>query len=628
MSESSATGVVSSEQSLHTPSVSFSSHLYGSFNYTDLHRKKQLDELTATSAELSTDKQTLRRDFEALIISHNTLAAEHDALAAELKKVTDKYEDLMDVHQRLVGRYERLMAHCLQSHAPMLPVLNGMAVGPVAGPSIADSPAPSAALATYAGTASFGNPSLFHMPDRLEELDNSDEAHVLQPINYDASREDLIEANSFPSALKSNQLAFAKLLAENRQLRKENSNFKAILSKKRGNRAQDEDHFGYKGQIVGLAKRVLFTRALFLNREAFRKERPEPPENPRDQFTSDGAYTKSLSIALFESIPETFHPLLEAARYQGFANDFIREHSEGRSTLLNIMRKALPGVLNGYNIDSDILTTATADRSKDPILASLLKFPTDKKPSRFPPVLFPGPTQNMGEVFTSVIFMKMHRLMYFGPASLVPNSKPAPNSNGIKLGLNGVTSSSMSTVAVCIRFILSPDKEFASKGAVSGINWEAEYRAYLELLEYNRNQPHIKKLFKKVHDFVFGNVTLSINPHPGESDDEADEITDLMRRFELGPDTVDSDEDDHQSVADDVIAQPASADDVPSAGQRSQSPEAPPVMVEQSGSATGRGAKGRKRGTGRGKGKGTNPVVDGGAGTVAVATRRTQRTRA
>jgi hypothetical protein len=84
---------------------------------------------------------------------------------------------------------------------------------------------------------------------------------------------------------------------------------------------------------------------------------------------------------------------------------FIHEHSDGRSSFLNALQKALPVILNGLNIDSNILIKARADRSKDPILASLLKFPDERKPSRFPPVLFPSSIRNMNEAFTGAYFL-------------------------------------------------------------------------------------------------------------------------------------------------------------------------------------------------------------------------------
>ncbi|KAJ7654194.1 hypothetical protein B0H17DRAFT_1146867 [Mycena rosella] len=101
------------------------------------------------------------------------------------------------------------------------------------------------------------------------------------------------------------------------------------------------------------------------------------------------------------------------------------------------------------------------DQSKDPILASLLKFLNEKKPSHFLPILFLGTTQTMGELFTGPIFLKNRE---FG--------SPATNLNDIKLGLTEIMSSSISAAAICTYFVLSPNKEWASKGAISGIHWE------------------------------------------------------------------------------------------------------------------------------------------------------------
>ncbi|KAJ6572705.1 hypothetical protein DFH09DRAFT_1312485 [Mycena vulgaris] len=442
------------------------------------------------------------------------------------------------------------------------------------------------------------------MSNPPDEYNDSDEESLIRPIDYNASRGDIFEA------LKASQLTVARLLTENRKLRKENADLLASSSKKRRKGAQNEDVLGYKGNIVGLAKRFLLTKALFLDRKAFQKDPPERPDDPRDQFTSNTAYTKSLAIALFQDIPVKFHPLLDSETYSNFSNDFIHEHGEGRSSFVNTLRKTLPTILKDLNVNSDLLTTANADRSKDPVLAGLLKFPNEKKPTRFAPVLFPGPAQNMNELFTGPIFLKVHRLMYFGPGSLAPGAKPAQNSNGIRLAFKEVTSSSISAAGIFTRFVLSPDKEWASKGAISGINWEADYRAYLEQLEYNRHQPHIKKLFKRIHTFVFAGVTLSTNANANESDDETvDTINDLMRRFELGTDTMDEDvpHPDLDSADDATPSAPVAAaqqpdvpgieeDQLPVARAPSPAPSDAPEMEEELTRRSKRSGKSKARG--------------------------------
>ncbi|KAJ6628852.1 hypothetical protein B0H10DRAFT_2209293 [Mycena sp. CBHHK59/15] len=345
------------------------------------------------------------------------------------------------------------------------------------------------------------------MADLAEDYD-SDTETALQPIDYNASRDEAFKA------LKSAQLYAMKLLEENRKLHQENATLRAAAPKKR---QANEDV-----------------------QSCLSKDKPDAPENVWDQFTSDTLYATSMAIALFEEVPTKFHPLLNMKTYSSFANDFIGEHSDGRSTFLNTLRKALPIILKGLAIDSDILIRAKADRSKDPIIAGLLKFPHESKPGRFPPVLFSGGTQNMSKAFTGPYFMKTLCVMFYGTGSLVHNAKPASHSNGIKLGFKKITEVSMSAAATALRLVLSRDTEWNAKGAVTGTNYEADYRAYMELLTFNRDQPHIKKILKKVHDFVFAGVDLSIdsNADTDANEEGEDDLNELMRRFELGTDAV------------------------------------------------------------------------------------------
>ncbi|KAJ7126508.1 hypothetical protein C8R43DRAFT_1028342 [Mycena crocata] len=380
-----------------------------------------------------------------------------------------------------------------------------------------------------------------------EQGDSDDELHM-QPVDFNASRDVLIEA------LKSSQLSVSKLLNENRTLRKLNSDLLASTSKKYRNTGE-QNLLGYKPEIVGLAKRFLYTRALFITVSAFREQLSEMPANIGSQFSTDEAYTQSIAKALYEDIPPKFHPLLDYRVHSAFAKDFIREFGDGRSAIIITIRKNLPTILSGIaNIDADILTTASADRSNNDAIAKLLRFPNEQKPSRYPPILFPG-RQNMTEVFTGPVVMKIHRLMYFGPKSLVAGNKPALNSNGVKLGLDAITESSLSTAAILARFVLSPDKEWASRGAISGIEWEEDYRAYHKMLACNRELPHVKKILRKVHTFVFAGApaTLTAADDNADTDEETDEnMAELMRQFELGTDP----EDDHAAM----FAQPRDVD--------------------------------------------------------------------
>ncbi|KAJ7777659.1 hypothetical protein DFH07DRAFT_951307 [Mycena maculata] len=372
------------------------------------------------------------------------------------------------------------------------------------------------------------------MPNPAEAYDDDAEnADVLRPIPENAAREHLMES------LKSAQLYIAKLLSENRSLKQENSNLKATTSKKRRNAA--EDTFGYTSEIIRWAKAFLFTRALYIDTTAFQKLQPEYSRDVRDHFSSDEEYTHIITRALYNDIPAKFHPLLNAQEYSNFAKDFIHEHGDGRSTLLNNIRKALPVILKDHHIDTHLLTSASADRSKDKVIAGLLRFPTDKKATLWAPILFPTSTQNMNLVFTGPMVMQIHRLMYFGPGSLVPGKSVAQNSNGIRLGFREVTEASISASAILARFVLSPDKEWASKGAISGTDYEKEYRTYHQMLTCHRHLPHVKEIIKTIHKFVFAGITpVSAAGTDADDDDGAETaIIDAMRRFELGSDEID-----------------------------------------------------------------------------------------
>ncbi|KAJ7090715.1 hypothetical protein C8R44DRAFT_891881 [Mycena epipterygia] len=241
------------------------------------------------------------------------------------------------------------------------------------------------------------------MPNLAEGYD--DNHTVLQPIDVDASRGELIEA------LKSCRLYAMGLLPENRTFQQKNADLLATTSKKRCKGGEDNPMgLDYKGEVIRWAKEFLLTQALFLNITAFTANpgEPKPFTNPEDRFSSNEAYTQGLTTALYAIIPVKFHSLVDAREYGGFARDFIHEHGDGRSSLINGIRKNLPLILKDLNVDPALLITARVDRSKNNTLTSLLCFP-GKKATLYAPILFPGTTQNMSVCFTGPIFMKVSK---------------------------------------------------------------------------------------------------------------------------------------------------------------------------------------------------------------------------
>lgn len=183
------------------------------------------------------------------------------------------------------------------------------------------------------------------------------------------------------------------------------------------------------------------------------------------------------------------------------------------------------------------------------------------------------------------------------------------------------------------RFVVSPDKEWAAKGAISQIEWEKEYREYYKLLACNAQLPHVKKIFKTIHNYVFAGVTVESAPtDDGDSDDGAEQaIADAMRRFELG---TDPDPDEASAINDatgPTPPEPAPAA-IPAQDEARHDAEVrdePVVQVPVNNAATGRGGR-VKRSTKSNTAiaAGANGDGEGNAGTGrGVETRRRARGR-
>ncbi|KAJ7618618.1 hypothetical protein FB45DRAFT_1007374 [Roridomyces roridus] len=367
--------------------------------------------------------------------------------------------------------------------------------------------------------------------DTMAEPNNEPSADMAEYNG--ASRAALLQA------LKDSQVENGRLRAENARLRDENSNLTATSTSTKKRRGQTDDKLGYKTHVIGWAKKILFTRALLIDTSRF-CERPNPSADPMAVFEGgDDNHAQSVTTALYEEIPPRFHELLDASKYTNLAKDFVREHGDARSTLISNIRKNLPAILQGCSIDSSELgqfLVANADRSNSAALKGLLQFPRDKKPTLFAPILFSRLTQVMTDIFLGPPVQRVHRLMYYGPGSLVLGNKPASNSNGVKLHLKTVTASSIAASATLLRFVLSVDKEWSSTGAISKITWEEDYKSYLKMLTENSHADHVKNIFKVFGQFVFSGVKLANAAEEDADEGVESEIADAMQRFELGDD--------------------------------------------------------------------------------------------
>ncbi|KAJ7205894.1 hypothetical protein C8J57DRAFT_1615311 [Mycena rebaudengoi] len=388
----------------------------------------------------------------------------------------------------------------------------------------------------------------------------------------DATKADVEEV------LKLCQLALGHALAENRKLRQNNSNLLAVQgSKRRGRGSKDTSAFQL---VVGpLAKRFFLTQETWVRVHEFKKAPPEPPLTIEQRFANTNNYSFGVTAALHAIVPEKLRPYLDADESTDFPRAFIAEHGAARSSLINTIRQAMQTILShaGHIVDSSLLLAAAADRSTDPILHKLLCFPSDKKPTLFAPLLFPGETKNMQFIFTSDIILLTHRVMIHGPSSLVKDSKPDPKANGI-----------------LARFVLSADKQFAPTGTISKVSWEGDYRTYRQLLATNRQTRATENIFRTFKKIVFAGVstTTATGNDDVDGEDLADDINAAMRALALGEDDQAPDEhsaaplrgNDEQS--DDPVIDHDQTDKVPSVGpsrprrNRVRFEDGPPEMQE------------------------------------------------
>ncbi|KAJ6622642.1 hypothetical protein B0H10DRAFT_1944542 [Mycena sp. CBHHK59/15] len=318
-----------------------------------------------------------------------------------------------------------------------------------------------------------------------------------------------------------------------------------------------DNKLGYKSQIGTLAKRFFFTQEAWVQTTDFRKDRPEPPLNPEHRFTNDNVYSQSVTTALFDNIPPKYYPLLDYNSYKHFAADFITEFGNARASVINSIRRVMPIILAsaGYSVESNLLVAAASDRSQDKVLISLLRFPQDKTPCLFPPVIFPNGSKNMNCIFLSRIVLDVHRAMCHGPSSLGDNAKPDPKANATKYGIFEATDHSIAFAAIVARFVLSPDKTWASTGTISNIKWEYNYRIYRKLLASNRDSPVGRNIFKTFNRHVFAGVPLPMANMEADSDgdrDVEDEISAAMHRLAFGT-LDDADAQPDNSVMDGAI---------------------------------------------------------------------------
>ncbi|KAJ7323604.1 hypothetical protein DFH08DRAFT_817640 [Mycena albidolilacea] len=313
--------------------------------------------------------------------------------------------------------------------------------------------------------------------------------------------------------------------------------------------------------------------------KAHPRRKPQPP--PKVRFINNTVYSHSITAALFDVIPTKYHSLLDYSEYKHLGKDFIAELRNYRSSMINTLQGVTVPILTsaGHAVDSTILASVNADRSQDKVLLGLLWFPADKSSKPLAPILFPDGKKNLMYIFLSRVVLDLHRVMVHGPSSLAANAKPDPKANGTKYGFVEVTDHSLALAGTFACFLVSADKTFASTGAITKINWEADYRTYKKLLASNRDSPSVKHIFK-VNAHVFAGVlrTAGATEENVADADVEDEISEAMHCLAFG-DFEDPSNSDNDGAGDEIL----NVDDSPpreSVARRARITDAPPEIRE------------------------------------------------
>ena len=131
---------------------------------------------------------------------------------------------------------------------------------------------------------------------------------------------------------------------------------------------------------------------------------------------------------------------------------------------------------------------------------------------------------------------------------------------------------------------MSTDKEWASKGAISGIGWEEEYRLYHKMLACGRNLPHVQKAFRTINKFVFAGLTPNATARNLDAADGTEDIAELLRQFELGVGPASDPEEDEvvpRPAPDEPVAEGHVEDRaVPARALAAEPPAEVPIVTE------------------------------------------------
>ncbi|KAH9476949.1 hypothetical protein JR316_0010865 [Psilocybe cubensis] len=315
----------------------------------------------------------------------------------------------------------------------------------------------------------------------------------------------------YTKALKKAQIKIGELQVTIRKLHIRNVELATYVMRfkkqKKSQKSKTSQLSNKDKRIAQLGRRFGIMNEPFVPPAAFLVARPSTFSTDAKRYESEMSQLNGVIAELFEEIPKDLHGDLKGS--PDFRKTFLNGLHSCRRSMIHQLRSTTASQIFGF---SQAFYQVDYDRKNLQQFQNLLKLPGETRYSKFAPILFPNNQKNMKFIFRSCHLAKMLKTVLFGPSSLNSKKKPSGRTQGRMWGLSVVTPGSIALMAVWAIFLHSPDREFASVGAISGIPYERWYMHFKSFLMKSAGKPHIQKLFAWWNGWVFS-FTESKQPH-------------------------------------------------------------------------------------------------------------------
>ncbi|KAJ3557258.1 hypothetical protein NM688_g1562 [Phlebia brevispora] len=254
--------------------------------------------------------------------------------------------------------------------------------------------------------------------------------------------------------------------------------------------------------------------------EAFSAPRSKTPIDVWSELRYD------MTDAQLQANVEELHLSLKQAklgRYLGHSTvtALIRyQMQQFRSNSISHCKKNLFRIF--ADIAPDVLRAIIEGKYSDDKVRSLWVDTESSSPNgklscmEFPPALFKNYQydENMRGVFQCEAIPKVIRIIFFSTMALEDDHTPKSNTNGMKLGLTGITIGTVAFAAISLIYLISGDPAYTDVGKVTGIKYHELFKGFKALLIQKKDSgaqgaKWVKDLLTSINEFVFRKTAVS-----------------------------------------------------------------------------------------------------------------------